>query len=230
VGKRGGVMLAQEGDRWTVTLIQHFGSPAPEEVPGFIEFARSLPAPYIYEVVRQAEPIGEAVVARFPFSMRRRYEHLRRFPEGYLVIGDAISSFNPLYGQGMSAASQQAMQLKAALAAGDAELARRFFRLAAKVVDGPWTTSAGGDLRIPETIGPRPLPARIVNWYIGKLQRAAHHDPELAMRFLRVTNLLDSPPTVLRPSIVGRVIRSSFRSGSGTAETGVSASASSAAR
>ena len=43
-GKRGGVMVAQEGGRWTVTLITHFGVPAPEDLGGFVEFARTLPA------------------------------------------------------------------------------------------------------------------------------------------------------------------------------------------
>lgn len=211
-GKRGGVMLAQEGDRWTVTLISHFGNYPPEDLAGFIEYSRTIPAPYIYEVIRDAEPLGEGVSSRFPASIRRRYEELRRFPEGYLVFGDAISSFNPIYGQGMSASALQAMELRAVLAGRSADLARDFFRKASKVTDGPWGTAAGNDLRIPETVGERPLPVKIINWYMGKLLRAAHHDVVLAHTFQRVANLLAPPPSVLEPTVIARVIWGNLRS------------------
>jgi 2-polyprenyl-6-methoxyphenol hydroxylase-like FAD-dependent oxidoreductase len=205
--KRGGVMLAQEGDRWTVTLIGHFGQAAPTELDGFIEYARTLPAPYIYDVLRDAEPLGEAMTARFPASQRRRYERLNRFPEGFLVFGDAISSFNPIYGQGMSVAALEAELLAAEVARGDDDLARRFFRRAAALVDIPWSISVGNDLRMPETIGPRNAGVQFINWYMSKLHRAAHSDQQVAMAFFRVANLLAPPPSVMAPRVVWRVVK-----------------------
>lgn len=59
-------MLAQEGDCWTIMLISYFVKSAPEHLEGFIEFARQLPAPYIHDVIKHAEPLGDAVSARFP--------------------------------------------------------------------------------------------------------------------------------------------------------------------
>lgn len=211
-GKRGGVMLAQEGNRWTVTLIAHFGNNAPLELPGFIEFAASLPAPYIHEVVRGAEPLGEPASARFPASVRRRYENLERFPEGYLVFGDAISSFNPIYGQGMSVAALQSLELRGALADGSAGLARRFFARAGKVVDIPWSIAAGNDLRMPEAIGRRNAAVSFINWYMAKLHRAAHHDPVPALAFHKVGNLLAAPPSVMTPAVALRVLLGNLRS------------------
>lgn len=206
LGKRGGVMLAQEGGRWTVTLIAHFGNYAPHELPGFIEFARNLPAPYIYEVIRSAEPVSEPASARFPASVRRRYENLERFPEGYLVFGDAISSFNPIYGQGMSVAALQAVQLAKSLAEGSGDLGRRFFARAAKVTDIPWSIAAGNDLRMPETVGPRNAGVNFVNWYMAKLHKAAHRDPVPALAFHKVANLLAEPASVLHPRVALRVL------------------------
>ncbi len=210
-GKRGGVMLAQEGDRWTVTLIAHFGNYAPGDLPGYIEFARTLPAPYIWEVIRHAEPLSEPASARFPASVRRRYEKLKRFPAGFLVFGDAISSFNPIYGQGMSVACLEAMELREALRSGTADLARRFFARASKVVDTPWSVAVGNDLRMPEATGPRNAGVNFVNWYMSKLYRAGHADPVPAMAFHRVGNLLAPPPSVMQPSVALRVLRGNLR-------------------
>jgi 2-polyprenyl-6-methoxyphenol hydroxylase-like FAD-dependent oxidoreductase len=212
-GKRGGVMLAQEGDRWTVTLIAHFGNYAPEDLDGFIAFARTLPAPYIHEVVSRNEPLGEAASARFPASVWRRYELLQRFPAGFLVFGDAICSFNPIYGQGMSVAALQAVELEKTLASGEHEttLANTFFRRAAKVVEIPWSIAVGADLRIPEAVGRRTASTKFVNWYISKLHRAAHTDPVAALAFHRVGNLLAPPPSIMHPRVAARVLWENLR-------------------
>lgn len=204
-GKRGGVLLAQEHSRWTVTLVSHFGPKAPEDVPGFIEFARSLPSPDIYEAIRDAEPIGDATSAAFPASVRRRYEALERFPAGLLVIGDGFCSFNPIYGQGMSVAALEAVELRHCLLQGKRDLARRFFPRAAKVVDTPWSIAVGADLRIPEVKGPRNPGVSFINWYLAKLHRAAHRDPVLSVAFIKVANLLAPPPSILHPRIAFRV-------------------------
>jgi hypothetical protein len=200
-------MLAQEGDRWIVTLIGHFGQATPLDLNGFVEYARTLPAPYIYEVVRDSQPVSEPVSGRFPASVRYRYERLARFPDGFLVFGDAISSFNPIYGQGMSVAALEAIELAAALRKDSAGLARRFFRRVAKVVDMPWTISVGNDLRMPETVGPRNAGVNFINWYIAKLYKAAHSERIPAMAFIEVANLLAPPPSVMRPMVVVGVLR-----------------------
>ena len=211
-GKRGGVMLAQEADRWTVTLTSHFGGGAPPaDLNGFIEFSRTLPAPDIYEGIRAAEPLGEAAVLRFPASVRRRYENLTRFPLGYLVLGDAMSSFNPAYGQGMTVAALEALELQSTLAQGKEDLARPFFRRAAKVVDIPWSIAAGNDLRMPEATGRRTVAVKFLNAYIARLHRAAHHDPAVALAFHKVGNLLAPPPAVLAPRVAWRVLWGNLR-------------------
>ena len=126
--KRGGVIVAQEGNRWVVTLTARSGETVPTDLGSFIEFAKTLPAPHIYNVISRAEAIGEPQAARFPASVRRRYERMNRFPEGFLVLGDAICSFNPVYGQGMTVAVLEAAELDKALQQDPGSSLRSFLR------------------------------------------------------------------------------------------------------
>jgi 2-polyprenyl-6-methoxyphenol hydroxylase-like FAD-dependent oxidoreductase len=204
---RGGVMIAQEGDRWIVSFGGFLGDAPPLDHDGYTAYAATLPSPFIHEVIRDAEPLSDAVRFRFPASTRRRYERLRRFPDGYLVFGDALSSFDPVYGQGMSVAALEALELRDALAGGDRGLAGRFFRAAASVIDGPWDIAVGGDLRFPGVQGRRTPRVRMVNAYLRRLHVAAEHDPEVGRAFLRVVNLVDRPERLLAPAVAARVLR-----------------------
>ncbi|NUT95531.1 MAG: 2-polyprenyl-6-methoxyphenol hydroxylase-like oxidoreductase, partial [Saccharothrix sp.] len=143
---------------------------------------------------------------RFPASLRRRYEKLRRFPEGLLVFGDAMCSFNPIYGQGMTVAALEAEALRRCLRQGEHDLARRFFRAAAKIIDPVWQLNAGGDLALPEIPGRRPPVTRAVNRYVARLQRVAGHDPVVAKAFVRTIGLLDPPSSMFAPRVLARVL------------------------
>ena len=162
--------------------------------------------------LKRAEPLSDIYTYKFPSSLRRRYERLRRFPDGYLVLGDAIASFNPIYGQGMTSAAMQVQVLGKVLQECFElrGLWRIFFRRVAKVVDIPWQMAACEDFRYPETQGPKPFFTDLMNAYLTKVHRATHHDPVVYSRFLRVMNLMASPGSLLRPALAWRALRGGF--------------------
>ena len=210
--RRMGTVLRIDGDRWHVTLSGFLGDHAPADEAGFLAFARSLPAPDVYGFLKGADPVSEFATYRFPSSLRRRYERLARFPEGVLVTGDALCSFNPIYGQGMSVAALEALALRDSLAEQRESLdglRRRFFHRAAKVVDTPWGLAAGADFAYPEVEGKRPFGTVLTTRYVARLHAVAAHDEVVCRAFFEVINLLAPPASLFRPRIAFRVLRGS---------------------
>jgi 2-polyprenyl-6-methoxyphenol hydroxylase-like FAD-dependent oxidoreductase len=206
---RVGVMSPIEGNRWMITLGGWLGDHASTDEQGFLEFARSLPAPDIYDVISHAEPLSDLVAYTFPSNLRRHYERLDRFPAGYLVLGDAMCSFNPVYGQGMTVSALQASALDKSLRERSGELndlARRFFQRAAKLIDIPWMAATGEDFRYPQVEGVRPPGIKLILWYGAKLQLATQRDAEVYRAFLYVMNLMCPPTSLFHPRIIGRVL------------------------
>jgi 2-polyprenyl-6-methoxyphenol hydroxylase-like FAD-dependent oxidoreductase len=210
--RRGAAMLAVEGDRWIVGLSGMLGDAAPPDLPGFIEYARSLDAPDCYEIIKNAEPAGEASQYKFPVSQRRHFEKVSHFPEGFLLIGDALCSFNPIYGQGMTTAASEAAVLDEMLHSASDTLpprfARRFFHRASSLLDSPWSIAAGSDLAYPEVEGKRAPGMGLVQSYLDRLLRVSSEDSEVNLAFQKVTNLIAPPPSLFHPRIVLRVLRS----------------------
>jgi flavin-dependent dehydrogenase len=131
-----------------------------------------------------------------------------RFPDGLLIMGDALCSLNPVYGQGMTVAALEALALRAQIASGGlAGLSARFNAAAAKIVDEAWTLSAGGDLRFPQVTGKRQLADRIAGAYLDRFRPAAATDPVLGRAFVRVANMIDPPAKLLTPGNLVRVLR-----------------------
>jgi 2-polyprenyl-6-methoxyphenol hydroxylase-like FAD-dependent oxidoreductase len=214
------VMFAEEDERWILTVIGYGGHHPPTDPEGFLAFVEAIAPPGVFAAIRDAEPLDGIVGYRFQANVRRRYDRMRRLPAGLLVIGDAVCSTNPAYALGMSVAALQVAALRDTLAGGDRDLARRFFRAAAKPVDAAWQLAVGGDLALPAVQGPRPLPVRVLNAYAGRVQAAAERDPAIAEQLLRVISLQDPPTRLFRPSTAVPVLLRSLRRGpAGTVDT-----------
>lgn len=198
--------LPGAGNRVELSLTGILGDHPPSDPDGFLAYVRSLPDGEIYQAVRDAEPLDDPVTLRFPASVRRRYERLTEFPDGLLVMGDAVCSFNPIYAQGMTVASLESMVLREHLRHGIPR-PRAFFQDIAREIDSPWELSAGADLGYPGVEGRRSLKVRLINAYVGRLQRAATRDAAVTNAFIRVAGLVDPPPALMRPGNLIRVLR-----------------------
>jgi 2-polyprenyl-6-methoxyphenol hydroxylase-like FAD-dependent oxidoreductase len=184
-----------------LSLTGILGDHPPRDDDGFLEFTKSLDAGEIYETVKASVPLGDAVTFHVPASVRRRYDKLTRFPDGFLVIGDGVCAFNPVYGQGMTVAAMEAVALAEHLDRGPVRPIQ-FFKELKPIVDVPWDISAGGDLAFPGVEGKRTAKVRMGNRYISRLHSAAQRDGRFTKAFFRVAGLVDPPQALMRPSLM----------------------------
>jgi 2-polyprenyl-6-methoxyphenol hydroxylase-like FAD-dependent oxidoreductase len=203
-----GLALPIEGDRWLIGIGGWHFPEVPTEPEAFERFARELPDPLLGELIGRAEPLSDVMVAKFPSSRRRLFEKLAEPPPGYVALGDAICSFNPIYGQGMSCAAFSARALGAALDqhSGTA-MARHYYAAVARILETPWQFAVGGDFAYPQTTGPRPRGIRLRNWYSRQIAYASQIDPGVNRAFSRVQHLVDPPSVLMRPEFALRVLR-----------------------
>ncbi|OBB29236.1 2-polyprenyl-6-methoxyphenol hydroxylase-like oxidoreductase [Mycolicibacterium peregrinum] len=207
----GGSLFAYEDNTWLLTTAGMSGHEPPTDLAGMVDFVEDLFPAETVAALHDAQPLEPAATFRYPASVRRRYERMPRFPEGLLVFGDAICSFNPVYGQGMSVAALEALALRDCLARGADDLGRRFLRAAAGCVNTAWQMACGADLALPQIPGHRPVSVRVSNWYTQHVLAAAESDPVVTEAFFRVMNLVDPPSRLMHPSIVARVVRGAPR-------------------
>jgi 2-polyprenyl-6-methoxyphenol hydroxylase-like FAD-dependent oxidoreductase len=209
--KRAGLILPIEGDRWLVAMGGWHGS-CPRTEAEFLSFSRELPHQAIAEVLSNGNPLSEFTSYGFPSSRRRYFERLRQVPGGFVTTGDAVCSFNPVYGQGMTCAALDALALGRALdKQGDATaaMARDFYRRVSKILATPWRFAAGADFAFPETQGPKPAGIDLLNGYSRRIQLASKVDPRVRRTFAAVQHLVAPPLTLFSPGTVRRVLRGS---------------------
>ncbi len=212
---RGGVIMEIENGECIVTLAGVNKDYPPTDEAGFLEFARNLLSPAIYDIIKEAEPLSKIHGYQRTENRWRHYERFARWPEGFLVMGDAACAFNPIYGQGMTTSALEAMALDKLLhefkTTGGDGLAKMFQTRLAKVIETPWLMATGEDLRYPGTIGGQTnWRDRLVQKYIQQLIDVMPLYPEIGDAFLQVMNLLNAPSTLFRPNILLKVLPSFF--------------------
>lgn len=212
--KRLAMALPIEGDRWIVMFGGVHGEVAPTDLADRLNYAKTFPTPQIADILAASEPLGEPATHRFPSSQRRHVERMKRFPLGWLLVGDAVGSFNPIYGQGMTSAALQVEALAAELdraRAIDRTLTRRYFKAAGRIVNVAWSTAVGSDFAYADTTGPKPPGTSLVNRYMDRVMIAAQRDDAVSLRFNEVVAMTRRPESLFAPAFLLRVFRAARR-------------------
>ncbi|TYB48241.1 NAD(P)/FAD-dependent oxidoreductase [Actinomadura chibensis] len=210
---RGGVLVPVEGGRWMATLLGcGEESIPPTRDDRYLAYARSLRSPVLYDVLREAEPLSDAQAFRNTANEWRHYESLDRWPHGFMVLGDALCRFNPVYGQGMTVAAMTARAVADEIDGMDPARIRRdsarLQRVAAAQSANAWGLATGEDLRFPWTQGRPPgAKVKLLHQYMDHVVAAGNVDPATCRTIFQVFGMNVPPTALFRPSSITRVMR-----------------------
>ncbi|MFB4313930.1 NAD(P)/FAD-dependent oxidoreductase [Actinomadura sp. 21ATH] len=210
---RGGALVPVEGGRWLVSLYGYLDDHPPVDEAGFLEFARSLRHPVLYDVVRDAVPAGPVHGFRHMANERYRYEELPAWPEGLLLVGDAVCAVNPVYAQGMSMAAMTAVLLRRLL--GEGAGCRATQKEIAAGNERAWQVATGADLAYLGDTGDDA--ARDAGEYMRRLMELALVDAEVNRTFFDVMMMLTEPDALSSPELAARVAQGPARPPAGRA-------------
>jgi 2-polyprenyl-6-methoxyphenol hydroxylase-like FAD-dependent oxidoreductase len=204
---RGAFLFPIEKQRWLLSVGGNHGDAPPGDRAAFMDFVKSLRTPTIYDAVRDARPLTDIVRYQLPCSTRRHFERLESFPTGLLAIGDALCRFNPVFGQGMSVAAQEAVILGRLLAEDVPmeRLARDFFAAIQDTIATPWGVAVS-DFVYPATRGVRPADLAQRLQYGMALTKLAAQDPEVHRLTAEVSQLLKPQAALREPALAARVM------------------------
>ena len=207
-----GVIFPIEGDRWIVTLVgvagHHLKTNDPE---AFVKFASQLDQPELYEAIRDATPLSPVRLVHFPGQQRRRLERMHSLPGGLLAVGDALCSFNPLYGQGMTVCSLEASLLKDCLESNsssecDKHFGNHYFKKASRIINPAWFLSTNNDFLYPNAEGKRMLGNKVISWYLRRILHLSANSPVILIRFLQVLHFVKPLSSLMFPDVLFRVL------------------------
>lgn len=216
---RGGVLYPVEGNRWAITLAGMSKDYPPTDADGFLEFARSLRSPIIYDAIKNAKPISPVYGYRRTENCWRHYEKLSRLPDGIVAIGDAVCAFNPIYGQGMTTGAASALELSRCLKEQFKNSPRnvkgftlKFQKQLAKILQTPWLMATGEDFRYETTEGgSSDKITQLMQMYIDKILELSVSDSDISKRFAEVAHMIKTPNTLFALPVLSKVLRSSLK-------------------
>lgn len=197
-GTLGGLVSPQGSDEWYVSVSGGGADPIPRDIDGLLRHVRALEDPSIGELLADATPLGEPTIFRRFEARWRHFEQLPQLTSGYIAIGDALATLNPLFGQGMSVAAWEATALaEISKQTSDPDaVAVRYADEAARAVEAAW--ALGGLVAPTGEGGPG-------QDYTRALARLLDDDAELHRLYVSVWHLLEPASALEAPHIASRV-------------------------
>jgi 2-polyprenyl-6-methoxyphenol hydroxylase-like FAD-dependent oxidoreductase len=211
--RRAGLLFPIENNRWIVTLCGGDRDFPPSEDHKFVDFAESLPSCMLSEAIRDATPLTSIRSFRNTQNRMRHYEEMNELPGNFVLLGDSVCAFNPVYGQGMTIAAMGALELGQCLAKGargslGSDFVKTFQRKLAKLNQLPWALATGEDCRYKGTEGAsRTLKARLTHSYIDRIVALTTVDTSVRSLWLRVFQMQESPSSLFKPGVLLKVLR-----------------------
>jgi 2-polyprenyl-6-methoxyphenol hydroxylase-like FAD-dependent oxidoreductase len=207
---RGAAFLPVEDGKWLLTLSGVRGDHPPTDVAELAGFSATVGDPYVHELLSRAEPVSAVHGFRDTCNRRRRFERPGAVPEGFLVLGDAHCTFNPVYAQGMSVAALGALAVRTTLVDGGGlrpGFTAEAQRAAARAVDPAWLAAVGADrpYASADDAGAG-LGERLSTWYVDRLAARAAIDPVVGAAFRDVVCLTAPPSRLIAPRIALRTV------------------------
>ncbi|MFE2052781.1 NAD(P)/FAD-dependent oxidoreductase [Streptomyces sp. NPDC059459] len=203
---RGGIILPVEDGRWIVTLSGTRGGEPSGDPEAFADFARGLGDPVIGELLEEAEPIGDVATSRSTANTRRYYEKAGQWPAGFVVLGDAVAGYNPVYGHGLTVGAQCALAVRAVLRTTSITApgtARRLQRAAARPVGAAWDLAVGQDALYPgATDTPLTGAERLLARYVDRAVVTGAAHPRALGALLDVMSLEKRPTRLFSPDML----------------------------
>lgn len=207
---RTGVIYPIEDGKWLVGLygIGKKNYP-PTDEKGFLEFTKHLESRELYDAIKDATPDSEIHGYQIQGSRKYHYEEMLSWPKNFIVLGDAVSVFNPFYGQGITSAALGAKTLDEMLKNNKMEkgFTQKFQKRLAKAISIPWILGTSEDLRWPSTIGKKPdTITRLVQNYAQKVLLLAPKSTLATKSFLQMMHMIKSPTIIFHPVILLQLI------------------------
>lgn len=205
--KIGVLLFPVEQNRVLLSIGANASVAMPKTYDEVLAFLQRLPVPDAYDAVKPLTPVTPLAYSRFTASVRRQYDRLSNPPEGIVALGDAVASFNPIFGQGMTVAAIEAEWLSTCLQKGDpAEqgFAKSYYAGLKPIVDIAWNAPALEAMRNnPVGLG---VGTRFLLWYTERVQRAATRSAHVSRAMMQVQNMLAPPTKLFSPSVFWRVL------------------------
>ena len=213
-----GVLYPIENNHWIVGVCNTYPNQPSKDENAFLEALKQLPSPIIYNTVKNAKAITPVEVYHPPGNRLRHYEKLTHQPERFIVLGDAVCSFTPIYGQGMTVAALGAMTLNDCLEnivkkrSNLSGLTKTFQKRLAKINANPWIAATSQDAKYPSVKGMITTPSmaeKFIGWYMNQVIRltTTANNSQTTLALTEVFHMLKSAGTLFKPAIALQILK-----------------------